>query len=195
MGDDGGGAFASSLLGSSLFVIMQISKRKILAGLLLVLLLLWGGWWSSRPCVFVQGETETITAVPAYEGMEFNIRFIHSVQKTPVEEYLVVNHALTELDLKSTRYHSFGVGLPFTEADGEFHQEGNDFVMDHMDRHFEKLSLRTGLGTQLTVTIDGNVYPLYERYQPGYRIDIYIAPRWIQLRLWLREHLPWVKNK
>lgn len=193
MGGEGGGEFSPSLLGSSLFIIMQ--KQKLLTGLLLALVFVLGGWWSSRPCVYVQGESENIAVVPAYAGMPFHIRFIHSVQKTPVEEFLVVNQDLTQLDLESTRYHSFGVGLPFTEADGQFHQEDNDFVMDHMDRHFEQLSLRTGLGTQLTVTLDGNVYPLYERFEPGYRIDIYIAPRWLQLRHWLQEGLSWVKSK
>ena len=97
--------------------------------------------------------------------------------KTPVEEYLTVDDSLSELVLNSTRYHSFGVGLPFMESDGEFYQDGDDFVMDHMNRHFDSLSLRTGLGTKLTLELDNQSYPVYENHEPGYRVDIFIAPR------------------
>lgn len=133
--------------------------------------------WGSRPWLFVQGETEMIAAAPAYPGQELSISFIHSVQKTPVDEYLTVNDDMSGLVLNSTRYHSFGVGLPFMESDGEFYQDGNDFVMDNMNRHFDSLSLRTGLGTKLTVGLDGQSYPVYEKHDPGYRVNIFIAPR------------------
>lgn len=134
-------------------------------------------WWGSRPWLFVQGETEMIAAAPAYSGQALSISFIHSVQKTPVEEYLTVNDDMSGLVLNSTRYHSFGVGLPFMEGDGEFYQDGNDFVMDNMNRHFDNISLRTGLGTKLTIELDGESYPVYENHDPGYRVNIFIAPR------------------
>ncbi len=118
-----------------------------------------------------------IAGAPAYPGQALSISFIHSVQKTPVEEYLTVDDSLSELVLNSTRYHSFGVGLPFMESDGEFYQDGDDFVMDHMNRHFDSLSLRTGLGTKLTLEFDNQSYPVYENHEPGYRVDIFIAPR------------------
>ena len=118
-----------------------------------------------------------IAAAPAYPGQALSISFIHSVQKTPVEEYLTVDDSMSELVLNSTRYHSFGVGLPFMESDGEFYQDGDDFVMDHMNRHFDSLSLRTGLGTKLTLEFDNQSYPVYENHEPGYRVDIFIAPR------------------
>lgn len=88
-----------------------------------------------------------------------------------------MDDSLSELVLNSTRYHSFGVGLPFMESDGEFYQDGDDFVMDHMNRHFDSLSLRTGLGTKLTLELDNQSYPVYENHEPGYRVDIFIAPR------------------
>lgn len=118
-----------------------------------------------------------IAAAPAYPGQALSISFIHSVQKTPVEEYLTVDDSMSELVLNSTRYHSFGVGLPFMESDGEFYQDGDDFVMDHMNRHFDSLSLRTGLGTKLTLEFDNQSYPVYENHETGYRVDIFIAPR------------------
>ena len=48
-----------------------------------------------------------------------------------------------------------------------------------MNRSFKNLSLRTGLGTKLEVTVEDDLYSLYDIYEPGYRIDIFIKPRLI----------------
>lgn len=132
----------------------------------------------TRPVLWVTAEGETVAKVTAYEGLPIKIRFIHSVQKTPVEEYLHVEDDLRTIQLDCTIYHSFGVGLPFLETDGDWRQEGDSFILENMDRHFPSLSLRTGMGTQLTLTIDNEEYPLYEKYQPGSRIDLNIVPRY-----------------
>ena len=145
-------------------------------------------WYLSRPWIFLIGEEGILDMALAYGGMPVNIRFIHSVQKTPVEEYLVVSDDLSGLVLQSTRYHSFGVGLPFMESDGSFRQEGDDFVMDDMNRHFPFLSLRTGVGTMLTVTVDGEAHHLYRFYPPGYRVDIAVAPAFYGLKVLLQKN-------
>lgn len=146
-------------------------------GLLLVVLLLAVAWWASRPQLFLMGQDGFIDMLPARAGDEVGISFMHSVQKTKVEEYLTLSDDLSELVLQRTVYHSFGVGLPFMESDGHFRQEGNSFIMEDMDRHFPSLSLRTGLGTQLTLTAGGKEYPFYQMFGLGYRIDIFTAPR------------------
>ena len=117
-------------------------------------------------------ENKIVSTVPARAGMPLTIRFIHSVQKTPVEEDL-------EFDgeawiVHRTRYKSQGVGLPFMESDGEFRREGDWFVMDGMARRIENLSLRTGVGTQLTLELDGNEIRLYEMFEPGTRVDLVV---------------------
>lgn len=135
-------------------------------------------YWGTRPCLCLYGKgTQLIKAVEASPDTTVEISFIHSVQKTRVEELLVVDEARSGFVLQSTRYHSFGVGLPFMETDGNFHREGNTFVMEDMNRHFKELNLRTGVGTELTVKIDGESYRLYEMFNPGEEIDIRIAPR------------------
>lgn len=162
----------------------KIDKRRWLPALAVAALLL---CVISRPCVFLLGEEGLIAMKPAYGGLPVNIRFIHSVQKTPVEEYLLVGEDVSDLVLQSTRYHSFGVGLPFMADDGSFRQEGNDFVMDNMNRHFPSLSLRTGVGTMLTLTVDGDIYRLYELFPPGYRVDVLVAPAFYGVKVfWQR---------
>jgi hypothetical protein len=95
-------------------------------------------------------------------------------------ENLVINDTVDGFDLESTKYQSFGVGLPFLEGEGTFREEGDYFIFYDMDRHFHTLSLRTGVGTELTVTVQGQEHKLYESLPAGSRIDIYIAPYYTQ---------------
>ena len=115
-------------------------------------------------------------------GLPFTIQFRHSVQKTPVWENLQVEQD-GSLTLLSTRYQSFGVGLPFLEGEGDFREEGDYFIFDHMNRHFPQLTLRTGVGTQLTLSVAGREYRLYNMYPPGTRVDLVVLPLW-RLALW-----------
>lgn len=131
------------------------------------------------PCLTLSAEGRRLVMCEA-RGVELTIDFIHSVQKTPVKERLRVSPGGHELELVETRYHSFGVGLPFLESEGDFRQEGNDFVITGMDRHFPGLALRTGLGTELTVTISRGSsirkFELYKDYAPGTLIEVKLLP-------------------
>lgn len=80
-----------------------------------------------------------------------------------------------KIKLYETRYQSFGVGLPFLESEGEFHQEGNFYVME-MDREFKDLVLRVGKDTNLTLEANGEVFPLYKTLPAGARVEIYTQP-------------------
>lgn len=158
-------------------------KRSDAIGLTVWLVLVLAlGFWLTRPILCVQSDQETVAQVETYDGLPMKIRFIHSVQKTPVEEYLHIESDLQTIQLDSTVYHSFGVGLPFLETDGDWRQEGDDFILENMNRHFPTLSLRAGVGTKLTLTVDGKEYPLYDMLKVGDRIDIYVVPRYATLR-------------
>ena len=131
------------------------------------------------PCLTLSAEGRRLAMYEA-GGAELTIDFIHSVQKTPVEEKLRVSAEGSELELTETRYHSFGVGLPFLESEGDFRQEGNDFVITGQNRHFPELALRTGVGTELTVTLRrgsfAKVLELYRAYAPGTLIEVKLLP-------------------
>ena len=135
-----------------------------------------------RPCLFVRSEGEWVAAAPGVPGTAFSIHFLHSVQKTPVEEHFTVDGEGRGFLLQWTRYQSFGVGLPFLASEGRFRKEGDFYVMDGMGRRFSRLSLRTGVGTKLSLRLQGREYRLYRQFPPGTRIDIFIAPLY---RYWL----------
>lgn len=146
---------------------------------LLVLLALAQILWT--PCLTLSAGERRLAMYEAGPGLTLTIDFIHSVQKTPVREVLAVEEGGGALELLETRYHSFGVGLPFLESEGDFRQEGDEFVLRGMGRHFPELGLRTGVGTQLTLTVKAGgrgeeVFRLYEEFPPGTRIDVRLQP-------------------
>ena len=129
----------------------------------------------SAPALFLQADGQkTLLVRQIRDAAPFTIHFIHSVQKTPVEEFLTA-HADGHFHLAGTRYQSHGVGLPFLPEEGNFRREGDYFVLD-MERDYKELSLRTGVGTELTIAAGEQVIPVYELYPVGTRIDLVVAP-------------------
>ena len=129
----------------------------------------------STPALILQANGQKIVLVRQIrDEVPLTIHFIHSVQKTPVEEFLTA-HADGHFHLTGTRYQSHGVGLPFLPEEGTFRQEGDYFVLD-MERDYTELSLRTGVGTELTFEAGGERIPVCEMYPVGTRIDLVVAP-------------------
>lgn len=129
----------------------------------------------SAPALFLEADgKKTVLMRQIKDEVPVTIHFIHSVQKTPVEEFLTA-HTDGHFHLAGTRYQSHGVGLPFLPEEGTFRQEGEYFILD-MDRDYSALSLRTGVGTELTIEVGGARIPVYEMYPVGTRIDLVVAP-------------------
>ena len=118
----------------------------------------------------VNGESQIIKTLEERRGLQLEINFIHSVQKTQVIEELEFDG--DDFVLRRTKYKSQGVGLPFLESDGNFREEGGYFVMDDMNRPVRNLALRTGVGTNMTIKIDGEEIKLYEIFPVGTKIEI-----------------------
>lgn len=125
---------------------------------------------TNQPKIFIGTQNQTVAVVNAEENLLFTINFIHSVQKTPVIEELEYRNG--EFVLIRTKYKSQGVGLPFDVADGKFYRDGDWFIMDNMNRQFKSLELRTGKGTQLTISLNGKTYELYKKFPIGTKIFV-----------------------
>jgi len=124
--------------------------------------------------VEIDNSAKIISSVDAKKNVPLVIKFIHSVQKTPVIEELEFDG--DNFILLRTKYKSQGVGLPFMESDGVFREEGEFFIMDEMNRPLKNLQLRTGVGTNLTVTLNGQEFKLFEKFPAGTKIFIDAAP-------------------
>ena len=141
-------------------------KKLLFAVLALVFLTM----TTHQPKIFLGTESKTIFIADYQENLPVTISFMHSVQKTPVIEELELRNG--EFVLLRTKYKSLGVGLPFDASDGNFHRDGDFFIMDDMNRHFKNLELRTGKGTKLKITVNGREFELYKKFPPGTKIIV-----------------------
>ena len=130
------------------------------------------------PCLVLRAGGDRLYIGEVAVGFPLSLRFIHSVQKMPVEEFLAVEAGCRSFVLNATKYQSFGVGLPFDKREGEFHQEGDFYWLRGQNREFDRLDLRTGVGTELTINIGGRSFPLYEQYKPGTLVTVELMPLW-----------------
>lgn len=141
--------------------------RKIFLALIASMILILATY---EPKIFIGTENKAVAVANAQENLPLTIKFTHSVQKTPVIEEL--EYQKGEFILLRTKYKSQGVGLPFDAGDGKFYRDGDWFIFNDMDRRFKNLELRTGKGTQLTVTLDGKTCELYKKFPLGTKIIV-----------------------
>ena len=119
-----------------------------------------------QPCLFVETDRQLFSwYFIARDEEAFSLRFIHSVEKTPVIEKFKIDDQ-SNLVMFATEYESFGVGLPFLASEGHFYAEGNRFILE-MNRVFPSVSLRTGPEAQLILTVNNNRHELYKMLPSG----------------------------
>ena len=90
------------------------------------------------PALVISSDKGTVLRrIPLEEGT-FIHHFIHSVHKTPVDEYFEVHG--TSLDLTEVRFDTYGVGMPSDEGEGFSLRDGRFSVKLH--RSFSRLPIR-----------------------------------------------------
>lgn len=167
-------------------VFEMIKKRKhgklesliAYAGIVITIGIAAFGYYIRTPYLYGQTEDGFIIRQEVEAGTPVTLAYRHSVQKTMIYEYLVVNDMEDGLVLKSTKYQSMGVGLPFSKEDGEFRQEGDWFILDKINRKYPDLSIRNGVTNDERVIVDGHEYVLSELMPLGKELHIYVAPLW-----------------
>jgi hypothetical protein len=88
------------------------------------------------------GKTIYEKAVPV--GSPFAIRFIHSIHRTPVEEWFYID-ASNRIVLERVIYESLGVGNPSSLEEGQiFRLSDGKLMMDRMNRVLGQFVLATG---------------------------------------------------
>ena len=132
----------------------------IVFGLIICLVIAVGGWIIRQPYLFGQTSDGFIIRQRVEAGTPVTLVYRHSVQKTMIYEYLEVNKATEGFVLKSTKYQSLGVGLPFSQGDGDFREEDGWFIMDNMNRNFPELSIRNGVTNEEKVYVGDKEYEL-----------------------------------
>lgn len=120
---------------------------------------------------------------PAPEGFVFGIRYIHSVAKSPVEDWFQV--ANNVIFLEKTIYQDFGAGLPhtpqpgqtMTTADGHIVIKGYHMALPSFDVRVGRVAQHVLLLPQAAAGCEGltRQIPLAELAVPGSAITFAVA--------------------
>ncbi len=157
------------------------------AGIMITILIAAVGYYIRTPYLYGQTADGFIIRQEVEAGTPVTLAYRHSVQKTMIYEYLVVNETEDGLVLKSTKYQSMGVGLPFSKEDGEFRQEGEWFIMDKMNRKYPELSVRNGVTNEEHIIVGDTDYSLTELMPLEKELHLYVAPLW--KAYWMKKEI------
>lgn len=148
----------------------------IVFGMIVCAIVTVGGWFVRQDYLFGQTADGFIIRQRVRPGTPVTLVYRHSVQKTMIHEYLEVNDMATGLVLKSTKYQSMGVGLPFSKDDGDFREEDGWFILDNMNRPYPELSIRNGVTNEEKVYVGDTEYDLASLMPLGKELHLYVAP-------------------
>ncbi|WP_446724975.1 DUF1850 domain-containing protein [Nocardiopsis sp. N85] len=114
------------------------------AALLTVALALLGALvWPVHPALRVADEGAVIGHLPLAEGEVFTVSYVHSIDRLPIEEDLVVRDGHLVVD--ATRIRQFGAGMGQIPGEGNGRAEGPWWVVEDMGRDIGPvLALRVG---------------------------------------------------
>lgn len=108
--------------------------------------------------------------LPAKADEPFAVRFIHSVELHPVNEYFVLDRK-GDVVLTGTRYYGFGAGLPTDGGEGVFSTDGDAFVIRDLHRPIGQLHIRLHPMNEYTVLHRGREYTWPEA-EAGARLTV-----------------------
>ncbi|MGI6252265.1 MAG: DUF1850 domain-containing protein [Aminivibrio sp.] len=100
-------------------------------------------------------------------GEMYSVRYIHSVQKTPVLELFRADFR-EGIELRETLYQDFGAGLPFMMEGGAAMETQGGWVRIHgINRHLSGIGYRVARFADFTLLLRGREFPFTEYEKPG----------------------------
>ena len=102
----------------------------------------------------------------------FSLGYIHSVMKTPVEEFFYINEN-NQIVLEKISYESYGVGTPFLEEEGELEIIGDKFILK-VNRVFSDINMIISPIPNHWLLIEDKKYEFNDVLKPNSKIKIYI---------------------
>lgn len=126
------------------------------------------------PVLYVSCSRDTPGIIlPIIYDRNFTIEYIHSVQKTPVQENFVVTGSKLRLD--STTYQSLGAGLPFSVEEGTLVVEDGKFILKDLNRIFPEIQLGLIPLARQSLIYRGKRYPLEDYFPPAALVRLQVA--------------------
>lgn len=103
----------------------------------------------------------------------FSLGYIHSVMKTPAEEFFHVN-INNKIVLEKTIYESFGVGLPFSAKQEDFELVDDKFIL-YINREYNLINMIISPIPEHWLQIEDKKYELMDfLIQPDCSVTIFV---------------------
>ncbi|KIL49396.1 DUF1850 domain-containing protein [Jeotgalibacillus soli] len=143
-------------------------RKLLLFSLFVIIVLLLTNLKQTQVLTITSNETNKILwSRSVTEGDLFTIRFIHSVEKTEVDE--IIRIGKDDLVIDSTIFESFGAGLPFdVQQDQTMRTENGKVIIENIDRHVPSIDVFIGqVIANHTLLFKGKMIPLKDLSKPG----------------------------
>jgi hypothetical protein len=153
------------------------AKLYILALVLALVALLLSALWPN-PVLEVRAgpELRLVKVIPVASGERITYSYVHSVQKTPVDEIIEVS-AGGYLVVRETVYDMYGAGLPsdFLCGDYSIDAQSGKFRISNMSREMHSLPVRVAFTPGQTLEVRGEKTPLSSLAPPTTQLVIQVA--------------------
>lgn len=110
----------------------------------------------SRQLIVTDDQTgEVLYSTSIEPGQTFSIKYIHSVNKSPVEDIFDISHS-NRIVLKKTIFRSFGAGIPYELEDGQsLDVMGDRIEISNINKRIDRFLLKIGTVAEHTLCIKG----------------------------------------
>ena len=158
------------------FVFMKLNKKLIWSLLIISLIGLIGLiYYNSYWLVIKEAKTgKVIWEQKLTADTKFAIKYLHSVQQTPVWEYFKVVEG--QLYLTGTKYESYGAGLPFLPQH-EYIVDQGQFIIKEINRKLANIPLRVSDYARHRLIINDQTYKLFKLTKPQNLVLIQVEER------------------
>lgn len=119
------------------------------------------------------GIDRIVHTTPAAVGSCFTLRYMHSVQKTPVFEIYRIDGS-GDIYLQETTVKSSGYGLPTAETTGHFNFKDGWLRITGFNRKIDPLVLRVSYLNDMLLIFGDHCVNLPDIAIPGHRIEVRI---------------------
>ncbi len=99
---------------------------------------------------------KVLYSIPVRPGDVFSVKYVHSVNKSPVEDVFEIAGD-NGIMLKKTVFRSFGAGIPYELEDGQILDVMEDRIeIGNIDRMIDRFLLKIGTVAEHTLCINGH---------------------------------------
>jgi len=149
------------------------------AALAVLATLLFSFAFSSGPYLLLANDEtdEVLLRHPVYQGQEFSVSFIHSVNQSPVREiYIIVGGKIV---LTAAQFETFGAGMPTELESGQVlvRLPDGDMRIDGFDRSLTELRYMVPHGSDIILNIGERQIPLSSLDAPGQTVRFSVFQR------------------